>query len=212
MASAEHLPDEFLSDRVLAVDLVAEAPGKDAGMVPVAADHLAELRESVRRDRLELVRVHSLERLRAPGGHLDLDEDAVAVAIVQHPAVLLPVDPGQDAVELLQVLVVVVDPRRRLGHAEVGLAAGHALDADQPDRLAVEEELRAPDLDLADAERRGQTVHDLAFPGDRDLQDVEVRVIEMPEPGIAEDDLRKGDLARPPSGISAARTSRISST
>jgi hypothetical protein len=131
-------------------------------VVALAGDHFPELFEGVRGDLRELARLELAEGVGAPGGHLDLDEDAVAIAIVHDPPVLLPVDAREDAVELLEVVVVVGDPGGRLGHAEVGVAAGHALDTGQPDGLAVEQELRAPDLDLADAEGRGEAVQELA--------------------------------------------------
>ena len=114
----EHPPDESLGDRVLAVDLVAQAPGKDAGVVAVPGDHLAELLEAVLGDLLEQVPFEPREGARAPGRHFDLDEDPLPVAIVEDPAVLLPVDARENAVELLQVVVVMVDPGPRFGHAE----------------------------------------------------------------------------------------------
>ncbi len=79
-------------------------------MVAVAGDHGPELSQTVLRQRLELARSEVLKGAAAPGRHLELDEDAVAVAVVEDPAVLLPVDPGQNAVELFQIGVIMLDP------------------------------------------------------------------------------------------------------
>ncbi len=103
------------------------------------------------------------------------------VAIIEDPAILLPVHPGENAIELLHVGVVVFDPRRRFGHAEAGMAPAHAFDAGQADRFAVEKDLRAPDLDPPDAEGRLGPVQYPAVPGDRGFDGIEMGMVEVPE-------------------------------
>ena len=83
---AQHLPDEFPGDGVLAVDLVAEAPGKDAGMVALAADHLAELGQPVRGDRLELARVLAVESGSSAARDLEFNAARAGLSISVHHA------------------------------------------------------------------------------------------------------------------------------
>ena len=45
-----HPLGKFVGGRILAIDLVAQAPGKDAGVVSVACDHFLQLLESVLHD------------------------------------------------------------------------------------------------------------------------------------------------------------------
>ncbi len=124
-------------------------------MVPVLPDHLPELLEPVLHDRGRGLSLHAFESVGPPGRNLDLDQDPLPVAFVEDAPVLLPVDAGEDAVQLLEVAMIVGDPGGGLGHAVSRVAPGHPLDAGQPDRLAVKEEFRAADLDPADAEGRG---------------------------------------------------------
>ena len=51
-----------------------------------------------------------VEGIAAPCGHFGLDQDAVPVAAVQHAPVLLPVHARVDAVQFLQVVMIVRDP------------------------------------------------------------------------------------------------------
>ncbi len=149
-------------------------------MVAVARDHLAKLFERVLHDDARRLAIHALEGVAAPGGDLGLDEDAVAVAVVEHAAILLPVHARVDAVEVLHVGVVVIDPRRRLGHAVFRIAPGHAFDSHEADALAVQVEAAIAGFDPANAEAFGEFVTG----GEAGVQAIEVWVIEVPEAGL----------------------------
>jgi len=81
-----------------------------------------------------------------------LEKDSVPVAIIESAPVLLPVNAGEHAVQVLEIVMVVLDPRFRLGHAKLGIAARHALNAHQANALAVEVKSAIRDLDRAHAE------------------------------------------------------------
>ena len=176
-----HAPDEFLRRRVLAVDLVAQSPGEDAGVIAVARDHLAQLFEAVFEDGGRGLIGHALEGVRPPGGNFLLHQDAVPVAVIEHAPVLLPVDACEDTVELLEVVVVVLDPRRGLGHAVVGMAPGHALHAHQPDALAVQIKSAVFRLEFAYPEGFRAAVEKLAVALQFCVHAIEPGPVEMPE-------------------------------
>src|SRR6185312_5108547 len=112
-----HAFRELVCRRVLSVDFIAQSPGEDARMIAVAMDRLAKLFEAVFDNVLRRLAGHAFERIGTPGWDLFLNEDAVPVAIIEHAFVLLPMDASENAVEMLQVVVVVRDPGGRLGHA-----------------------------------------------------------------------------------------------
>ena len=135
-----HPLGEGVSRRILAVNLVADAPRENARVIAVALDHLAKLLEAVVHDVGRGLRAHVLECRPAPGGHLGLNQNSVPVAPIEHAAVLRPVYAGVDAIQFLEIRMVVRDPLRGFGHAEFRIAAGHALGAHQAHALAVQEE------------------------------------------------------------------------
>lgn len=81
--------------------------------------------------------------------------------------------------------MVVNDPAFRLGHTEFGMAAAHALDAHQADTLIVEVECAIFDFEAADAKRGGKQMG-CAGVRDNDLETIEMRMIKVPELGIAQ--------------------------
>ena len=124
-----HAPDESSCRWIMAVHFVAESPGDNRRVVAVARNHLAQLFESVLHDFGRGLVGHAVERGRAPGRKFFLNQNAMAIAVVQHAFVLLPVHAGKNTVELFQVLVVVPDPLLGFRHAVLWIAARHALHA-----------------------------------------------------------------------------------
>src|SRR5437588_12815670 len=106
-------------------------------MIAVPRNHFLQLFEAVLHDLGRRLIGHSLERIRAPGWDFRLNQNSMPVAIIKDTLVLRPVDPRKNTVEFLQIVVVMIDPRCRLSHAEFRIAAGHALDSHQSNTLAI---------------------------------------------------------------------------
>src|ERR1700737_2665223 len=87
-----------------------------------------------------------------PGRNFTLQQDAVAVTVIEDATILLPVHPGQDAIQILKVIVIVSDPSCRLGHTEFGVAARHTLDTHEPQPLTIQVKATFIYIDGADAE------------------------------------------------------------
>src|SRR6266849_2336850 len=75
-----------------------------------------------------------------PSRNFSLQQDAVGITVIEDTTILLPVHPGQDAIQILQVIVIVSDPSWRLGHTEFGVAARHTLDTHEPQLLTIQVE------------------------------------------------------------------------
>jgi hypothetical protein len=187
---------ELKSRRILAIDFVAETPGKDGGVIAIAGNHFAKLIETVE----EYVGVgpggHALKSVGTPGGNFGLDEDAMAVAEIENASILGPMGAGEDTVEIFQIAMIVFDPIGGLGHAVIRIAAGHALDAGELNALTIEVEGGVFDFELADAEDDGEGVGRRGLLGrgvrvrvglrEDGVEAVEVRMIEVPKFGMGE--------------------------
>jgi hypothetical protein len=53
------------------------------------------------------VGIHPIRGFIPPGWNFTLQQNAVPVTVIEDTAILLPVDPGQDAVEVFEVIVIV---------------------------------------------------------------------------------------------------------
>ena len=148
-----HILCEFVRRRVLAIDLVAQTPGKNAGMVTVARNHFPQLFKAILHDVwIGFVR-HILERVGAPCGHFGLNKDAMPVAVVEHALILRPVDAGKHAIQVLKIIVVMIDPRTWLCHPIVGITPCHALNSHETHALTVQPERTILHFDTSYAER-----------------------------------------------------------
>ena len=92
------------------------------------------------------------ESFRTPGRHFLLHQDSVAVAEIENAAVLWPVHAREDAVQILHVAVIAVDPLRGFRKAQFRMAARHAFHTDQRNLLAIQVERRSANLELANSE------------------------------------------------------------
>jgi hypothetical protein len=149
-------------------------------MIAVLLNQLAQLLEAVFHDVVSGFCAHAGEGFEAPGGDFQLHQDAVTIAVVENALVLRPMNSGEDAVQILQIAVIVLDPFGRLGHAEFGIASGHALDPHQAHGLSIEVELAIFDFELANAEACFALMF-LPAVGDLQFEPVQVWRIEMPE-------------------------------
>src|ERR1700686_3253489 len=170
----QHPFGEAIRRRRLTADFVAQSPYHHRRVVSVARDHLAQLLETVGHDVAVRLGPHALKRVGAPRGHFALHENAVTVAVVEYSLGLRPVHARENAIELLQVAAIVLDPLRRFRHAEIRMTTGHALDAHQANLLAVQMECTALYLESPDAKRRPDVMALLAII-DRRFEAIEVR-------------------------------------
>ena len=178
---SQHILGELRGWRILTVDLVAKAPGDYARVVAVLLDHLAQLLQAILLERPLKLRRHLLERFGAPRRHFELHQHAVAVAPVEQAAILHPMNSGEDAVEVLHVRVVVLNPIERFRHSVIRVAAGHAFDTHQTNRLVVELEAAVLHFEAADAEDLRDAVENRGILRDQSrFRPVKVGVIEMP--------------------------------
>src|ERR1700739_3467799 len=116
-----------MSGRMLSANLVAKAPGDHRGMVAVARDHLPQLLQAVLHDIGVRLGPHAAKTVPAPGRNLGLHENAVPVAVVQNPFILWPMNAREDAIKILQVIMIVRDPSAGLRHAKFRIASRTAL-------------------------------------------------------------------------------------
>src|SRR5215469_5549237 len=77
----------------------------------------------------------------------------MAVTVIEHPLILWPMNASKDAVQELQVIVVVLDPFSRFSHSEVRVASRHAFDAHQANGFSIEVKTSANDFQFANAKR-----------------------------------------------------------
>src|SRR5260370_30320275 len=113
---------KLISGRVLSVNLVAQSPRDNGGVVAVALDHLPQLLQAVLHNFRQRVGVFT-ESVVTPGWNFALQQDAVAVTVIEDTTILLPMHPAEDAIQILQVIVIVRDPSSRFGHTKFGVAA-----------------------------------------------------------------------------------------
>ncbi len=138
--------------------------------------------------------VHPFESVRTPRRNLELHKNPMPVAIIEDPLVLRPVHASENAIQIFQVAMVVVNPFRGFGHAPSRMAACHALDAHQPHRFAVEMKLPIPDFEFSCAKLGGAGVRRLLI-SDGPFKLVKLRRIKMPQPHGLQSRLRRD---RPP--------------
>src|SRR5579864_5824140 len=170
---------KLIGRRVLAGDFIAKPPNHERGMVAVSRDHLAHLLEAVFENIGVRFGGHALESFPAPGGDFTLHKNAVAVAVIEHAVVLGPMVAREHAIQVFQVVVIVQNPALRLGHAEFGIAASHALDTHQTHTLAVQMKGAIFDFESANAKGDGKRVTFPVVP-DHKLKTIEMRMVEMP--------------------------------
>src|ERR1700722_3548852 len=129
---------ELIRRRILAINLIAQPPGNNGRVIEVASNHLAQLLQSIFQNVPVGLSAHAIERVWPPGRNFGLYQDAVAVAIIQHPLVLRPVHTGEYAIQMFHVLMVMSDPFGWFCHPELWIAPGHAFHAHKAHPLAIQ--------------------------------------------------------------------------
>src|SRR5262249_12095471 len=100
---------EFVCKRVLPVDLVEQSPGDEAKVIAVGCDHIVRLLEAVLND-LQQREGRIFESVITRHHTRALQQDAVAVTIIENTTILLPGHTDEDTVQVFQVIMIVNDP------------------------------------------------------------------------------------------------------
>src|SRR5215469_11456095 len=121
----------------------------------------------------------------------------MTIAVVEYTFVLGPMDPREDAVEVLQVRMVVPDPVRRFCHSEFRVAARHAFHAHQTHALAVQMECAVSGFKFANAKDCRKAMG-FTCSRDREFKTIKIWMIEMPKLHLRQHNLHGLRLSCPP--------------